>query len=331
MKEKQQHIYEKGNTADTMAEDDEIPVQHATLNPHQKGKSKIDAIPVGDDRRVMDIYSQDYSFPVEDDRWVVDSSLDYSYYYAINVDDEVKMTDSLPKTRKVYEGQTSKRVKSIVFSLTMCEICADEKFTSDMFRVLGCDHSLCCVCAAKYVASKLQDNITGIKCPFTGCKGFLEPEHCHSILPKQVFDRWVDALCEAVVLESEKFYCPFKDCSALLVDERHGPKEVIMESECPHCNRLFCAECKVPWHSGATCAEFQKLTTDERSHEDIMLVNLAKKKQWKRCPKCRFYVDKRDGCSIIRCRCRYSFCYTCGARVRGGLGEFCRRCFSYRT
>lgn len=41
-------------------------------------------------------------------------------------------------------------------------------------------------------------------------------------------------------------------------------EEVIWESECPTCRRLFCAQCQVPWHSGINCIEFQKLNKDER-------------------------------------------------------------------
>ncbi|KAL3622788.1 hypothetical protein CASFOL_033396 [Castilleja foliolosa] len=75
------------------------------------------------------------------------------------------------------------------------------------------------------------DNVIAINCPVSDCKGSLEPQHCSSILPKQVFDRWSDALCEAVILATEKFYCPFKDCSALLVDDKNGlSDEVIVES-----------------------------------------------------------------------------------------------------
>ncbi|KAL0333654.1 UNVERIFIED_CONTAM: hypothetical protein Sangu_1521600 [Sesamum angustifolium] len=190
----------------------------------------------------------------------------------------------------------------------MCEICADEKPTNDLLRVLGCTHSYCSECMGKYVASKLQENITAITCPVSGCNGFLEPQHCRSILPKQVFDRWGDALCEAVILASEKFYCPYKDCSALLIDDQCVENEVIMQSECPDCNRLFCVQCKVPWHSGMACSDFQKLKEDERSNEDIMLMNLAKSRKWMRCPKCKFYVERSSGCLFMRCSVLAYYC-----------------------
>ncbi|GKE32965.1 zinc finger, C6HC-type containing protein [Tanacetum coccineum] len=75
----------------------------------------------------------------------------------------------------------------------------------------------------------------------------------------------------------------------LLVDDDGG---TVTSSECPHCNRLFCAQCKVTWHSGISCSEYQSLKKDERDPSDLMLRDLAKNKAWNRCPNCNFYVEK---------------------------------------
>ncbi|MCL7038973.1 hypothetical protein MKW94_012367 [Papaver nudicaule] len=193
-----------------------------------------------------------------------------------------------------------------------CEICVEKKMINEAFEIKGCGHSFCSECIVRYVASKVQENVISIGCPEMNCQGVLEPELCQSILPSEVFDRWGDALCEALILGPQKFYCPFKDCSALLVDECPGGE--ISESECPHCNRLFCAQCKVPWHAEITCADFQKLNADERGREDILLLNAVKKNNWQRCPGCKFYVERISGCPLIQCRCGHAFCYHCGSQ-----------------
>ncbi|XP_022898248.1 probable E3 ubiquitin-protein ligase RNF217 isoform X2 [Olea europaea var. sylvestris] len=281
------------NDATAASVDDDLIVLYSTPASIKKGTSKMNPISVED-------------YPLRAKR-VIDLSQDFTYYDIGSDDDEVKVLDSFSKIRrKIYKGESSnqKSAKDVESGLPMtfvCEICVDEKPTNELFRVLGCTHSYCSECIAKYVASKLQQNTTIITCPVLGCKGVLEPHHCRSVLPKQVFDMWGDALCEAVVLASEKFYCPFKDCSAMLIDDMRGRNEVITQSECPNCNRLFCAQCKVPWHLGIQCAEFQKLKKDERNNEDIMLMNLAKSKKWMRCPKCSFYVEKSEGCLFITC------------------------------
>ncbi|PKA54057.1 putative E3 ubiquitin-protein ligase ARI10 [Apostasia shenzhenica] len=197
---------------------------------------------------------------------------------------------------------------TVAASLT-CGICFESKSFLDLLFIKGCFHWFCSRCVAGYVSSKVQENVGKIVCPHPNCKyGMLEPEFCKPILARKVFDRWCDVLCECAI--KQKFYCPFKDCSALLVDERSG--EVIREAECPHCHRLFCAQCRASWHPKMTCEDFQKLGKDERERGDFLLMNLAKKKEWKRCPACHFYVEKISGCLFLRCRCDHTFCYGCG-------------------
>ncbi|RHN82084.1 putative E3 ubiquitin ligase RBR family [Medicago truncatula] len=41
------------------------------------------------------------------------------------------------------------------------------------------------------------------------------------------------------------------------------------------------------------------MNVDERGREDLLVRELANKKKWKRCPRCRFYVEKNDGCLHI--------------------------------
>ncbi|CAA0836917.1 RING/U-box superfamily protein [Striga hermonthica] len=281
-------------------DDDEISVVYATTFPPKRGATKSDAISVEDYRPKPKTHHAD--------------------------DDDLKILYFFPKSRKrVFTGECSrsKTGNNDAAHQFLCEICADEKPNREKFSILGCDHSYCSDCVRKYVASKLQNNVVSIGCPVSGCRGTLEPQHCRSILPDQVFDRWGEALCEAVILASEKFYCPFKDCSALLVDDSCGGNGVMAESECPNCNRLFCVQCKVPWHFGISCDDFRKLRADERGSEDIMLVNLAKNMRWMRCPKCRFYVEKSEGCLFMKCRCGHGFCYNCGAPLKE---HYCRQC-----
>ncbi|PHU19021.1 hypothetical protein BC332_10172 [Capsicum chinense] len=191
----------------------------------------------------------------------------------------------------------------------MCEICVDEKPMTQNFKIMGCNHSYCHACTINYIASKLQQNITRISCPVPGCIGNYEPHYCRSILPKQVFDRWGDALCESMILESDKFYCPYKTCSALLINENRGRILSNKGSKCPNCKKLFCPNCKVPWHKGFSCEEFQKLQeNDEGGRDDIALLKLAKRRRWQRCPRCRIYVARTKGCPHMHCSVHGPWC-----------------------
>ena len=86
----------------------------------------------------------------------------------------------------------------------------------------------------------------------------------------------------------------------MMVDDLGGD---VAESECPSCNRLFCACCGVPWHAGVGCAEYGQLAAGDRGKEDSAVMTMAMGEKWKRCPQCKFLVQKSEGCLHITCRC----------------------------
>lgn len=255
-------------------------------------------------------------FPISDEKYAQElqfqEALMSSVLYSTTKSESpgVEQEENLSPTKK-FKAKEKETGQS---SQSFCTICMDGKRTEEMFRNSNCTHSFCADCIGSYIAVKIQESISMVKCPDPKCKGLLELHSCRSIIPKEVFDRWEDAVCESLLLGSQKFYCPFKDCLAMLVDEG---EEVISSSECPNCHRLFCAQCKVAWHAGIECVEFQKLNKDEREREDIMVMELAKKKKWKRCPRCKFYVEKVQGCLHIACRFVYdhNFIYFSSVKV----------------
>lgn len=225
-----------------------------------------------------------------------------------------------PKQAKhFHEGSSSSApAQKIVF----CNICMSSKPFNEFFTIEGCKHSYCSRCLGSYIKSKINANMTKIKCPDAACRdGELEPLACKSMITKNLFDHWCDALCESTV--GERFYCPFQDCSALLMDERG--QEVMQESECPHCHRLFCAHCRVPWHTGLTCGKFDEMSQlGKEKKQESKLLELAKKSRWQRCPKCKFYVEKVSGCMFIKCRCGANFCYGCASVME--VDHYCAKC-----
>ncbi|KAK4361622.1 hypothetical protein RND71_020574 [Anisodus tanguticus] len=74
---------------------------------------------------------------------------------------------------------------------------------------------------------------------------------------------------------------------------------------------------------GFVCEEFEKLNKDEREIEGIQLMQLAKSQEWQRCPSCRMYVGRSQGCAQMRCRCGTDFCYKCGAH---SSDHYCSSC-----
>ncbi|XP_020112254.1 probable E3 ubiquitin-protein ligase RNF144A-B isoform X2 [Ananas comosus] len=207
-----------------------------------------------------------------------------------------------------------------------CGICMESRPIAERFGVENCSHIFCAGCVGRYVAAKVEESVIYIRCPEPECRdGVLEPEPCRRIIPREVFDRWGLALCEAAVGD-KKFYCPYNDCSVLLIDDGEGGDAgAITDAECPHCHRMFCAQCRVPWHGGVACEEFRSLGEDERGREDLMLRRLAADARWQRCPQCKMFVEKTGGCILMSCRCGYCFCYTCASPM-STASHYCSKC-----
>ncbi|KAF1870332.1 hypothetical protein Lal_00003538 [Lupinus albus] len=179
----------------------------------------------------------------------------------------------------------------------ICQICFESKPLRESLNIEGCNHFYCTNCTLKYIISKLQDNVLNLVCPEPRCMGVLNPHYCKTFLPNNVSVWWENALSESVIPENVKFYCPFQDCSALLINDGNEG-EVIRDSECPHCKRNICVQCKAPWHADLSCEKFQMM----KGKEDDLMKDLAKRRNWKRCPKCKHYVERNGGCCDMRCR-----------------------------
>ncbi|KAG5618547.1 hypothetical protein H5410_018371 [Solanum commersonii] len=179
-----------------------------------------------------------------------------------------------------------------------CDICMETKVTNEMFKLKNCsDHSFCTDCIAQYIQSMIQDHIFSVTCPGLKCCATIEPVSCKSIIPENVFEKWERGLSESALLDCEKFYCPYKDCSELLI---YDHDQDIIECICPVCHRLLCAACGVPWHTELDCNKFQN---DEKNREDDLKVEeLASSSKWMKCPHCKHIVQKVDGCIHITCR-----------------------------
>ncbi|GFQ03897.1 probable E3 ubiquitin-protein ligase ari3 [Phtheirospermum japonicum] len=174
-----------------------------------------------------------------------------------------------------------------------CDICAETKNNDEFFPIQGCTHKFCTHCISKHVSIKIKKGkIARFPCPGVDCKGVLEMDACRAIVPSDVISAWDEMICESMISQSHKFYCPYKNCSGLLVNEiESGDDVIIREAD----------NCRAPWHSGIGCEDFLKLGKNEREQEDIKVHELAKKNKWQRCPRCKFFVEKKEGCLHITC------------------------------
>ncbi|KAL8098790.1 hypothetical protein AgCh_031492 [Apium graveolens] len=264
------------------------------------GSSNSNASAVVDDFYFSALFDEDEIFPVSDENYANQMQLQEVLMSAVissTLHDTQPSEDlaDIPLSKKGKKIAPESNIGQTSQSRSICNICFDYKGIEELFPNTTCRHIFCKHCISKYVASKIHENVTTINCPDANCRnGRIGPDICREIVPTEVLERWENVLCESLIIGSQKFYCPFKDCSALMMDDG---EEKVTSSECPNCRRLFCAQCKVAWHAGIDCTQFMSLNENERENGDIMLMELAKNKKWRRCPKCKFYVEKVTGCA----------------------------------
>ncbi|KAI1852338.1 hypothetical protein JX266_002516 [Neoarthrinium moseri] len=102
----------------------------------------------------------------------------------------------------------------------------------------------------------------------------------------------------------ERIYCPQRDCGLFV-----RPDQINYGLRLARCSagHWTCSICLNPQHTSDACPQDRDM---QRTEE------LAEEEGWKRCIGCRAYVEHREACQHMTCRCGAQFCYVCGARWR---------------
>lgn len=195
-----------------------------------------------------------------------------------------------------------------------CVICLDEIDVGQIFSVDGCLHRYCFSCMKQHVEVKLLNGMLP-KCPHEGCNSELKIETSRKFLTPKLIEIMSQRLEEASIPVTEKIYCPYPDCSALMSKSEvleyskrtlFGIAEVLGVRKCSKCENLFCINCKVPWHSNTSCLDYKRRNPYPPA-ADAKLKTLADKNLWRQCVKCNHMIELESGCYHMTCRCLISF------------------------
>ncbi|CAL5389156.1 unnamed protein product [Camellia sinensis] len=218
-----------------------------------------------------------------------------------------------------------------------CVICLEDVDVGQMFAVDGCLHRYCFSCMKQHVEVKLLHGMLP-KCPHEGCNSELKIESCRKFLTRKLIEIMNQRIKEASIPATEKIYCPYPKCSALMskseVLEYSQLTLLVQQSgvrKCTKCQGLFCINCKVPWHTKKSCLDYKR-ENPFPPVEDAKLKTLADRNLWRQCVKCNHMIELAAGCYHMTCsdlftfsvfmefgscvdsqKCGFEFCYTCGA------------------
>ncbi|KAL4439318.1 hypothetical protein ABPG74_016981 [Tetrahymena malaccensis] len=187
-----------------------------------------------------------------------------------------------------------------------CEICC-ENMISQEYLPLICDHIFHKNCLAQYFNTQISEKKFPIKCPSSNCVIPIQQQDLQEVLSFSEFQKY-EKFCLQNYIDSnqdEISWCPTPNCefAFILEDGQYTLK-------CPLCKKSYCLSCKCDYHQGQTCQEYK--ISNNFSEDDKKLEQLAIGLKFKKCSKCKMWVEKNQGCDHMTCRCGYQFCYKCG-------------------
>ncbi|KAK9417052.1 hypothetical protein SUNI508_09070 [Seiridium unicorne] len=103
---------------------------------------------------------------------------------------------------------------------------------------------------------------------------------------------------------SERIYCSARLCGLFVKPDQVNRGLSIARCDMGH---WICTLCRGPQHENEVCPQDRDLQRTE---------DLAEEEGWKRCHQCHAFVEHREACQHMTCRCGAEFCYVCGLRWR---------------
>ncbi|KAL3616411.1 hypothetical protein CASFOL_039801 [Castilleja foliolosa] len=199
-----------------------------------------------------------------------------------------------------------------------CTICTEDTDITQIFSVDDCLHRYCFSCMKQHVEVKLLHGMLPT-CPYEGCKSKLQLDSCIKFLTPRLIEIMHHRIKEDSVPVTEKVYCPYPKCSALMSKREvfeYSLKAILGAGlsrlrKCVKCDGRFCVDCKVPWHNNMTCSVYKTIYPQP---EEVKLKSLAATNLWRQCVKCNHMIELSAGCYHMTCRCGYEFCYNCGGQ-----------------
>ncbi|CAH8323392.1 unnamed protein product [Eruca vesicaria subsp. sativa] len=213
-----------------------------------------------------------------------------------------------------------------------CLICFNDIDPERMFSIGKCNHRFCFQCVKQHVEVKLLHGMIP-NCPHDKCKCEMVIDACGKLLTPKLGDMWKQRIKENAIPVTERVYCPYLRCSALMSKTKISESAKSLQSaypasgvrRCVECRGLFCVDCKVPWHGKMSCTEYKKLHPNPPA-DDVKLKSLASNKMWRQCGKCQHMIELSQGCNHITCRCGHEFCYNCGGGWNQKTGTCVKQC-----
>ncbi|KAH6660338.1 hypothetical protein BKA67DRAFT_48536 [Truncatella angustata] len=222
--------------------------------------------------------------------------------HRLSVDYNALASKGIQVVDNLVDGSTKSPRTSVHENLVECVSCFEE-FNPNKMVKCPC-HSYCTACFHRLIE--------------TACENEQQwpPKCCLNIIPKSTIlsgtfnyhalqKVYNDKSEEWSIPISERIYCYEPVCAGIFVRPAYiNHAENVARCEAGH---YICTLCRGQRHVNQACPQDRDL---QRTEE------LADEEGWKRCYQCHAFVEHREACQHMTCRCGAEFCYVCGARWR---------------
>ncbi|KAI1150510.1 hypothetical protein F4825DRAFT_452364 [Nemania diffusa] len=195
------------------------------------------------------------------------------------------------------ENKSTGSTASIQEAEVECVSCLDDFDPKDTVKA-PCHH-YCKPCFRRLIASACQN------------EQHWPPKCCLNTIPESTITPNIEADQQLEYREraqewnlpiAQRIYCSEPGCSLFIRPAQIDAAEAVARCAEGHAT---CTHCRNAQHGGAACPQDRDLAAT---------TSLAAAEGWKRCYGCGAYVEHREACQHMTCRCGAQFCYVCGAR-----------------
>lgn len=162
---------------------------------------------------------------------------------------------------------------------------------------------VCKTCIGKSISAKLDTH--GVRqvsrgCLEPGCDATWQQQFLMRYLNGEALDKYNVAMFEVwkVDVRPPLVTCVSAICNASGLPDVLAPG--FPQVSCHECATRSCAQCKVLWHQGVSCAEYSAKAMNENMTEpDNEILQLMQSKDGRRCPNCQLVIIKDGGCDSM--------------------------------
>ena len=193
-----------------------------------------------------------------------------------------------------------------------CMVCSEEIDSTQLNKIkLPCKHCFCVDCWVEYLKEKINNaNVYKLTCMEHKCGYILEEKFIKSLIgdDKPLVEKYEKFLKRKKAMDTDKKirFCPFPDCDGYA--EKKKGKYVMCNN-----NHEFCFECGQAPHGKKKCEKVIDEGFEEWKKNTLV----------KRCPYCKFWTEKNEGCNHMTCsQCNFQWCWVCEKECVAGHYSF---------